>query len=694
MRRVRIAIVVLALAMISAACVGSGTDEGEQTTTTATEGTQPPSGETTTTAAGESPSGARVIPDSPRPFQFNSDDAPATFGEAPTLAERVSAGDLPPVEERLPSSPPVVVGYEDTIGKYGGDLLTNLWDLPLWWLVSRQLGHADLVRQQGGNSGVFEPDMAERWEINEDATEWTFYLREGLKWSDGEPFTSGDIEFWYENVLLNEDLVPTVPPYQSPGGEVMGLEVIDETTFKLTFAQSHPLFLLGVTQGTGQDVSVAFDDWSIQPKHYMEQFLPAFTTPDELDAKVAAAGVATWQELFRLETDPNTASEGRPYMWAWTPDGPIGADGRWTFTRNPYFYKVDADGNQLPYIDTWSTKKVTDSETLLLNTIAGEFDLQTIFLRGDSIPAVKDAIDGGAPLQIIQNLNGKAGEVSMFMNYTVDEPVLREIFNDVRFRQAVSLAINREEVSEARFRGFSQPGQAAFPPTDVLVYNEEWFTAFTEHDPDAANALLDEMGLTERDSDGFRLRPDGERLTIIMDYRSGNHVQAVELIPDYMKDVGIDLQLKESAGALFTELTTSNSTQWTAYSFQPSFYNTQTLIPGGTAGANANRPFGVEWSRWYYSDGEQGEEPPADMKRVMELVDAAEQAGSIDERVALVTEAGELHMANLWAIGIAGMDLRPHIARDTLRNIPPSPYGLNADPSAHSQYPEAWFYDN
>jgi len=634
-----------------------------------------------------------ALPDSPRPFQFNTDKLPATFGEAPMLAKRVAEGKLPPVSERLPVNPPVVVGLEESLGKYGGNILTNLWDLPLWWLVSRQLGHADLVRQQGGNSGVFEADMAERWEINDDASQWTFYLRKGLKWSDGEPFTTADIEFWYKNVLLNKELVPTVPPYLSPGDKVAELEVIDATTFRMNFAQPHPLYLLGVTQGTGMDVSVAFDDWSIQPKHYMQQFLPEFADAGELQAKITKAGVASWTELFRLETNPNTASAGRPYMWAWTPDGPIGADGRWTFSRNPYYYKIDAAGNQLPYADSWSTKKVTDAETLLLNTVAGEFDLQTIFLRGDSLPSVRDAIDKGAPLQIIQNLNGKAGEVSLFMNYTVNEPVLRKIFNDVRFRQAVSIAINREEVSEARFRGFSQPGQASFPPTDVLVYNEEWFTAFTQYDPKGADALLDEMGLTERDSEGYRLRPDGARLSIIMDYRSGNHVQAVELIPGYMKDVGIDLQLKESAGALFTELTTSNSVQWAAYSFQPSFYNTQTLIPGGTSGANANRPFGVEWSRWYYSDGAKGEEPSADMKRVMELVDKSEQAGSIEERVALVTEAGKLHMANLWAIGIAGMDLRPHIANKDLRNIPPSPYGLNADPSAHSQYPEVWYWD-
>ncbi|HDH03652.1 MAG TPA: hypothetical protein ENH15_05350, partial [Actinobacteria bacterium] len=355
MRKLRFVAILMAMALVAAACVGSTTEEETESTGVNPEATtetvpddddaQSPAGETTSAATAEAPADGLALPDSPRPFQFNSDDLPASFGEAPMLAEQVSAGTLPPVDERLPVNPPVVVGFEETIGTYGGNILTNLWDLPLWWLVSRQIAHADLVRQQGGNSGIFEADMAERWETNDDASEWTFYLREGLKWSDGMPFTTADIEFWYENVLLNEELMPTVPTYLSPGGEVMTLEVLDETTFTLTFVQPHPLFLLGVTQGTGMDVSVNFDDWSMQPKHYMEQFLP---DAEGLDARIADAGVASWPELFRLETDPNTASEGRPYMWAWTPDGPIGADGRWTFTRNPYFYKVDAEGNQLP----------------------------------------------------------------------------------------------------------------------------------------------------------------------------------------------------------------------------------------------------------------------------------------------------------------------------------------------------------
>lgn len=628
-----------------------------------------------------------LMTDPSLPYQYNADDLPETFGEAPMLAEQVADGSLPPVEERLPANPPVVVPVE-SVGQYGGHVRAHLWDLSFWWLSARHLAHADLIRQQRGNSGQFEPDLAERWEVSEDSTEWTFYLREGLKWSDGEPFTTEDIMFWYENMLLNDSLMPAKPAWLTPGDEIVQMEAVDDLTLRLTFAESHPLFLLGLTQGN----SHGWTEWTNHPQHYMMEFHPNFVSEEELNAKVEAAGLGSWVDLFRRETEPHTASEGRPYLWAWTPDAPMGADGSWSWSRNPYYYKIDEEGNQLPYIDTWSHTKVTDNQAIILNTVAGEFDLVETWIRGDSIPTIRDAIDSGTAMRIIPNLNAKTGEVSIYINYTVDDPVLREIFNDIRFRQAVSLGINREEVSEARFRGFSTPGQASYPPIDPFVYDEEWHTAFIEYDPERANELLDEMGLTERDSEDYRLRPDGERLTILMDYQSGNHTQAIELLPDYMQAIGIELQLEPSASALYLERTIDNSVQWAGWSMQPSFYSPSALLPGGAESAT-HHPFGVLWSRWYYSNGEQGEEPPEDMRQVMELVDAAEQASSIEERAELISQAGELHKENLWVIGIAGMDLRPHVAHENLRNIPATPYGLNTDPASHSEYTETWFWD-
>lgn len=641
--------------------------------------------------AQDGPFGDLMNQDFSTPYQRNADDFSGDFSEAPMLTEMVEAGQLPPLAERLPANPPVVIPYESE-GRYGGNVVKHLHNLSLWWLAARQLGHADLVRQQAGNSGEFEVDLAERWEVSDDSTVWTFYLREGLRWSDGEPFTTADLMFWYEHVLQNDNLMPGKPAYWRPGGELVQMEALDDLTIQLTFAQSHPLFLLGLTE----EYSISdggWANWANQPAHYMRQFHPDFTSEDELNARVAELGVGGWPDLYVREVHAHTASPGRPYMIPFVPDGPAAADGQWSWTRNAYYYKVDEQGQQLPYLDTFEFVQITDNQALLLATIGGEFDLVHTFMRADSLPSILDAINNrGAELQVIPNLNAKTGEVAIYMNYTVDDPALREIFNDVRFRQAVSLAVNREEISEARFRGFSQPGQAGFPPVDPYVFDEEWVNAFIEYDPAEANVLLDEMGLAERDNEGFRLRSDGERLTIIMEFRAGNHAQAIELLPEYMADVGIELSLRPSASALYRERTQDNSIQWAGWSMQPSFYSLWALIPGAVD-QTPHRPFGVLWSQWYYTDGAQGEEPTGDMREMIDLVDAAQTAQSIEERAELVSAAGRLHRENLWVIGLAGMDIRPHVAHSDLRNIPPAPYGLNTDPSAHSQYPEQWFWD-
>lgn len=620
-----------------------------------------------------------------RPYQYNAPEARPSYGEAPGLAAAVAAGNLPPVADRLPANPAVVVPHE-SIGKYGGHVRTHLWDFSWWWLVARSLAHADLVRQQGGNSGIFEPDLAERWELSEDGTVWTFHLRDGVKWSDGTPFTTEDIMFWYQHVLQNKDLMPGTPAWLRPGNQLAQFEALDGRTLRITFAQPNRLFLFGLTQGT----STVWTNWVNHPKHYMSRFHPDFVASADLEAKVSAAGIGNWIDLYRRETEPHTASAGRPYLWAWTPDGPIDAEGRWAWSRNPYFYKIDEAGNQLPYIDTWSTTKVTDNESVILGTIGGQFDFVVAFVRGNNIPAVRDAIQRGAPLQIINNINAKPGEVSIYINYTVDDAVLRDIFADVRFRQALSLAIDREEASEARFRGFSQASQACVPAQDPFIHDPDWCSAFVAFDPDRANALLDSMGLTARDSAGFRLRPDGHRLTLILDYQAGNHVQALELLPEYMKRIGIDLQLQPAASGLFLERNQTNSVQLAGWSFQPNFYRPDLFLPGPRG---TNNRWGVLWSNWYATGGAQGEEPTGDVRELYALVDAAQVAGTLEERVDLLKKVVALHKANLWVIGLAGMDVRPHVAHKDLRNIPGAPYGLNVDPSQHSEYSETWYWN-
>jgi peptide/nickel transport system substrate-binding protein len=623
-----------------------------------------------------------------RAYPFHLTDVTVTaFQEAPMLAEQVAAGELPAVAERLPERPAVLAVLND-IGQYGGNARGHLFTPAHWFIRARELAHADLVRQVAGNTGEFEADMAERWEVSDDSKVWTFYLRKGLKWSDGEPFTTEDIVFWADDVLKNTDLMPTPPAMWTAAGGLPTVEAVDETTLRVTFAQPYPLFLLNLTYvhlGTTQ-----MQNWGNHPKHYLQQFHASYADPAELEAKVQEAGLQSWVELYKREYEAHTATPGRPYMWAWTPDGPITADGRWSWTRNPYFWKVDEEGNQLPYIDTWSFELVEDPETILLKVIAGDFDFFGVYLRADAVPALKDAENKGAPIHVIDVLNGKTGEMSIFINETTADPVLAEIFQDLRFRQAVSLAIDREEVVEVRFRGFAEAGQAAYPSIDPYLYDPDWFQSYTEFDPERSNQLLDEMGLTERDSAGYRLLPDGRRFQVTMDIQEGEHNDGYELFPSYMQAIGIELKLRINAPAVFYERTSGDEAQWDGWAWWGSYFRTDGLIPRLPSSS-----WGSQWAVWYATRGAEGQEPPADLKRVMELRDQALTAQSTEERVELLREAGELHKKNLWVIGVAGMDVRPNIISSKLRNVTEDTivsYGINQDSSTHSFYSEQWYF--
>jgi len=495
--------------------------------------------------------------------------------------------------------------------------------------------------------------------------------------------------FWYEDVLQNPTLMPVIPAIWKVAGELARLEAVDETTLRISFAKPNPLFFLNLTVNVGE--AWLWANWVNHPKHYMEQFHDDYATKDELRVKLGEAGIDSWIDLYRREAHPQTASADRPYLWPWTPD-PATPDGRWSWTRNPYYYKVDEEGNQLPYIDTWDFEMVPDAEVAVLNLIAGEYDFMAVILRGDRLATLKEAQKRGAPFKLIPCPNAKAGEVSLYINETTDDPQLRKIFQDVRFREAVSIGVDREEVSAARFDGFSEVGQGSFPPVDPYVYDREWHKSFTEYDPDRADQLLDQMGLTQRDRNGFRLLPDGRKFTVLMDVAVGNHVPAIDVLVANMKKIGIDVQVRPSSRALFFERTSSNSVQWMGWSCSPSFFQPLMLLP-----EMPFRAWGVEWIRWSQTNGQEGEEPPEDVQRLFELVEQSLEAKSIEHRAELLREAGKLHQKNIWVIGLAGMDQRPHAVNPRMRNIPfdpAAPYGLNAqNTSAHAEYTEQWYLE-
>ncbi len=414
-------------------------------------------------------------------------DAPAAaepaadtmYNEAPMLAARVAAGELPNVDERLPAEP-LVQDVVDEIGTYGGTLRRAFLGPSDHNNYTRVVYDA-LVRHAPDGSEVI-PHYAKGWESNDDFTEWTVFLREGMKWSDGEPFTADDIMFWYEHILLNEELQPTVQIWmQNADGSPALVEKIDEYTVKWTFGQPNTAFLLDLANKDGADALIA--NLAFAPAHYLQDFHPAFADEAELQAKVDESGFETWVELFSVEALPQL-SGNRPSLAAWVPNGTSVSDQVFVIERNPYYFAVDSEGNQLPYIDEVRFNFFADKEGLNLAAVSGEIDMQGRHINMSSYTVLKENEDTGNYRVVTWPSFGGSDAVLIF-NQTYDaNEELGELFRTKDFRIALSHAIDREAIKELAFFGLGEARQGVPAPFHPYYPGDEVAFKYTELDRD------------------------------------------------------------------------------------------------------------------------------------------------------------------------------------------------------------------
>ena len=423
----------------------------------------------------------------------------STFSEAPMLAAMVAAGELPPLQERLPEEP-LVVQPLATIGRYGGNLIgaanyptygaDDVWSARIQGLLKPSMDLSTVV-----------PNAAKAWQVSDDLSNVTVHLRRGMKWSDGQPFTADDILFWYDDYLGNDEINPVKPKMWSPGGELMRVEKLDDLTVRYRFAAPFPggTVLLAAVPRDGNWTTFA-------PRHYLEQFHISYNP--EANDLAKAAGHDNWHQLLRSHWGLEIQSRedvDLPSIDSWVLDE-VDAAGNKYFTRNPYYWKIDTAGNQLPYIDEQTRQLFDSMETIHLQVINGDLSYAAFHSVLNNYPLYKsNEGEGGYRVLLWNSLRG--AEQTFYWNQTSKDPVLREIFNDIRFRQATSLAINRAEINDSLFFGRAVPRQATVNPGNELF--EPWMADhYAEYDPDRANELLDEMGL-EWDANGeYRLRPE------------------------------------------------------------------------------------------------------------------------------------------------------------------------------------------
>jgi len=593
------------------------------------------------------------------------------YSEAPELAEMVAAGDLPPLEERLAEQPfvvgPGVLINESDLpdwqpGVYGGVLrfahsVAN-WNPDIFIMLNENLLCAPGIGLEG-----LQPCVVQDYTVEDDNKVFTFTIRKGLKWSDGEPVTTEDVRFVYEDIYLNEDLTPIFPAkFRDSGssdGEVMKLDIIDDFNFRLTSSESYGGLLRELSIKGWQ----GYTDL-IRPSHYLKKYHTTYTPIEELSEELQSMNLTEeWWQLFNTKDCTNwedtiPACAGYPSLTPW--GGVEGSDGMLVFERNPYYWKVDTQGQQLPYIDKLTSQQVNDVEMINLKVLAGEVD----FLRESTalikLPLYKEN-EEKAGFRVVL-MDNHVDPTALFINNTYEDENWRTVVNDIRFRQAINYAINRQEIIDNIYYGLAS--QPELTPS--------------EYNPDLANQLLDEMGLDKRDADNFRIGPDGK--TFVLPIEHGAHAPdiapASEIITQQIKAVGIMVTAKQIDPSLWGERAAANTIQATVlWDVQPMWRNgTWTDYLPGDAG------WSPVWSTWYSTGGKEGEEPPAEIKELYTIQEG--RVGAIpnsDEDKALADRIYKLFYDNIWVFPLAEKVNYAMIVSAKLGNVPQSGQAIGAD---------------
>lgn len=572
---------------------------------------------------------------------------PQRWQEAPALAEQVRAGRLPPVAQRLPEQPLVVPVVERT-GTYGG-----VWRRAF-------LGPADAnnyVRvvydslfRFSPDGAAIEPKLAAGAESSADFRVWTVKLRKGSRWSDGTPFTADDILFWYNDVLLNKELTPALPGWiRNADGSAAKVEKVDAETIRFAYAEPATLFLTALANQDGADRTYAV----FLPAHYLKQFHPAYTAKESIDRAAQAAGFRTWTELFANRNAPPENPE-RPTMAAWTP-ATRASDPVFTLRRNPYYVGVDSAGNQLPYLDEVRFTYFADVQALNLAAIAGNFDMQARHIQMTNYPVLKEQEQAGRYRVITwPTFGGTDAAVAFNMSYRAD-PELGKLMANKDFRIALSHAVNRDQIKESVFLGLGEARQSVPAPWHPYFPGKEYEQRYTAFDRAKANALLDGIGLNRRNAQGIRLMADGRPATIEISVvpAFGAWPDVAQLVAKDWEAVGIRTIVQIRERALHFSMRDANE-------LQAEIWNNDTTAFPFTGNAKVdvrNSPVmttGPAFGQWARTGGREGMEPPASIRRVLELVDKARTVGPA-EQIAAAQEIYRIWADEAFEVGTIGL---------------------------------------
>jgi peptide/nickel transport system substrate-binding protein len=508
------------------------------------------------------------------------------------------------------------------------------------------------------------PDVVERYEVTDGGRTFTFFLRKGHRWSDGAPFTSADFAYWWNHVANDEELSPGGPPATlRVDGEMPKVTFPDALTVRYRWSKPNNLFLI--------DQAGAYPTIIFRPAHYLKQFHKAFNTADALKKLARAEGRRNWAALHNkkdamyLMDNPDL-----PTLQPWRPT--VGPPAQvFVAERNPYFHRVDEQGRQLPYIDRL-VMMLVERAVIPVKTSTGEADLQARYLTFDQVPFLRKNQEAAGYRVYLWN-TAVPSTVAIYPNLTTNDPVMRPLLQDRRFRQALSLAVNRQEINQILYYGLGLPGQNTVLRSPGGGH-EEPRMAYARFDLRQANRLLDEMGLIARDNRGFRLRPDGLRLDLIVE-TSGDeteHTDVLELVKDAWADIGIELLIRTSQLEVFRRRVFSGEAMMSAYNGNFGFgLPTPDMNPDWLAPVSQQQLQWPKWGLYFESKGREGEPPtlPA-AKHLVELYQRWLVSRDADERARVWAEMLDINAEEVFTIGIVGGTLQPIVVKNGLQGVP------------------------
>jgi peptide/nickel transport system substrate-binding protein len=629
-------------------------------------------------------------------------EVPEGRGEAPMLEARVASGQLLPVDERLPLTP-FVVGGRDEIGVYGGEVRQihhdTVWSVSTYdWLSDR------LVLYSDSDLRTLVPCILESWEASDDGKVFTLHMREGMKWSDGAPVTTEDVDFFFHDWAKVDGLGwGPGQAFAGTGGRWAEIEIIDDYTFRATYDYTYGIFPHVLTRHMGGFPG----EGPIVPSHFLKDYHIDYAGEEAIEKLKTELSLETWEQVLNRylgQWGMNTwqfpeHAKDFPTLAPWIPVA-YPAEGLILFERNPYYWKVDLMGNQLPYIDTLRLDYVSSVDTMNLHAIGGELDwLGMHDVTIARYPLYKENEERGKYV-VGDYLSCMTDRYTLFPRQTIaNDPVLEEIAQHPNWVKALSVAIDRDEINESIFYGLARMG--AMSPMPSSKYYKPWYgTAYAQYDPALANQLLDEMGLDKRNTAGIRLRPDGAPLQYFIEHagiRVGASVhEFTEMVTSYWRDIGIDATTKEIDEALYNERMLANEVHcgiWHADRVTDMLMPIEMhwFLPVANA---AQGTASAAWVSWYQALDKEGlPEPPERVMRLLELHDRMAEALDEDERVAIGQMIFDDLAENPMVIGTVLESPCPVLYNINLRNMPRPKMPIGWDTyGVNTYHPAAFFF--